>query len=180
MDLVGTHTVSVKAYLSDYPDGLSATFSFKINFLSPCAQVSKVVLMPTSQDNPPNYSYTGSSPPAIFTLNPFDVDPAICTLTYSCEMMTNAGFDLCEDGTFSATTGNLIIATDSIVDYPPGDYEFKITGAVEEAPSVNADVSFSIKFVNPCDSTVLSLDQVPFEDKIQLFFDPPIEFLYDA
>ena len=35
---VGVHEVRLKAYLTDYPDGISASFSFKINLLSPCTQ----------------------------------------------------------------------------------------------------------------------------------------------
>jgi len=96
--------------------------SFNIIFENPCLDASVFQLVSTTQNNPPDYAYTGSSPPAIFILNAFTIYPPICTVVYSCEMTTLAGFDLCEDGTFTASTGNLVIATESFAAYPPKVY----------------------------------------------------------
>jgi len=99
--------------------------SFHIKFLSPCPAA---ILTATPQTNPPDYSYAGSSSPAIYTLNPFVISPVLCSVVYSCEMTTVASFDLCNVGTFNAATGKLVISTEDFLTYPAGDYAFIITG----------------------------------------------------
>ena len=106
--------------------------SFKIRFISPCPSA---ILTATSQTNPADYAYTGSSAPAIFTLNPFTISPALCTVEYSCKMNTVANFDLCTIGNFNSVTGQLIISTEDFVTYPPNVYSFRITGSVIATPS---------------------------------------------
>ena len=60
-----------------------------------------------------DYTYTGDSPKAIFTMNPFVPDPPVCALTYSCSMLASSPrTDLCSIidgltiGAFDTFTGN--------------------------------------------------------------------------
>ena len=149
----GKLVISTEDFLTYPPDNYSFTItgsvaentsiteniSFNIKFVSPCPAA---ILTATPQTNPPDYSYAGSSSPAIFTLNPFTISPVLCSVVYSCKMTIVASFDLCNVGTFNTDTGKLVIATEDFVTYTPKIYSFTITGYVAEKTSTTANISF--------------------------------------
>ena len=57
-------------------------------------------------------------------------------------MTTVASFDFCRVGTFNFWTGELVIATDDFVTYPPNTYTFEIKGSVVGPNPITAYATF--------------------------------------
>lgn len=87
-----TSESSDEAKVDAYPMKIQAKYSgtlypsfeydFTVNVINPCRNGATIT--PNSQTNPAAYAYTGSTPPAIFTLTPFTIDPSFCTQTFTC------------------------------------------------------------------------------------------------
>lgn len=83
--LIGMTTVTVSAFLTDYPMIVSAVpETAQIEIIDPCLDPQSVTA--TAQTDPAGYRYTGSNPSSSFTLTAFEVYPPICPITYSCSM----------------------------------------------------------------------------------------------
>ena len=108
--LIGTKTVTVFAYFTDYPQITAGPTSTTMTIVNPC--LTPVSVTATAQVNPSAYSYTGASPKLQFVATPFSVNPSVCPVTYSCSMQSGPRTDLCtiSDGTtigvFSSSTGD--------------------------------------------------------------------------
>ena len=130
---------------------------------------------------PADYLYTGNSPSASFTMNPFLVDPpGYCTILYSCQTIAGPvapALDLCaindglSRGTFDAATGNFVFESfDNKEVVLPGTYTFQITATVG---STVETVDFDLVLVNPCIADV-TLTEIasPFVDEVKDLGDP--------
>jgi hypothetical protein len=72
-----------------------------VNLIDPC--IGSASITPTVQTNPSDYTYTGASPIASFSLNPFTISPSFCVPTYSC-VITQGTPDICSiTGTSTAS-----------------------------------------------------------------------------
>ena len=84
-----------------------------------------------------DYTYTGMSPSAAFTLTPFTINPIECQsyITYSCSN-TGPRTDMCSvvvqdsEGIFDSETGGYEFYTVDKVTFPIGVYTFTITGTL--------------------------------------------------
>ena len=67
---------------------------------------------------------------------PFHVEPEVCPVTYSCEMLSNQGIDLCtivdasSVASFDSKTGNYEFVSTDYEGIPEGLYEIKISGQI--------------------------------------------------
>ena len=88
-----------------------------------------------------------------FTMTPFQVEPPICTFTYSCAMTAGDRLDLCSivdgdtQGVFDPINGNYEFFSIDMANYIPGQYTFEITGTVGDK---SASSTFVMTLVNPC------------------------------
>ena len=78
-------------------------------------------------------------------------------ITYSCAN-TGPNTDMCAEGYFDTSTGNYDIQTLDISTYPPGDYIFTITGYLGNKSAI---ATFTVTFINPCDTATLSITKPP-------------------
>ena len=109
-----------------------------------------------------DYEYTGDSPAVVFTMNPFAVVPSVCAVTYSCAILAGAPrTDICSItsgatvGTFEPASGNFQFESTDMANFPPGVYQFEITGTVG---TKSDKITVTVEFVDPCSSAVLTID----------------------
>ena len=156
---VGVYPISYRVYYQNYPEN----FEDKINAATivvtdPCSEPFGITA--TSQMFVEPYLFTGDSPSLDFLMNPFETDPPSCPVTYSCEMMLGASFDLCqvidEDtvGSFDTATGNYQLKSTDIENFAEGHYELEITGAL--GPLTDS-ITIEIELVNPCPTATITL-----------------------
>ena len=108
-----------------------------------------------------DYIYTGDSPKAIFTMNPFVPDPPVCTVTYSCSMIASSPrTDLCAIidgstiGAFNTLTGDYSFQSTDLANYPKGLYQFEITGTVgTKSDKIVVELNLS----DPCSTAAITL-----------------------
>ena len=95
---MGMHEISVVASITNYPDIISETKVISFEIRDSCPNPFSVIA--PEQNNPPDYYYTGDSPILSFSLTPFVVDPAVCAVTYSCQVIDGDRTDICtiQDG----------------------------------------------------------------------------------
>lgn len=102
-----------------------------IQFNDPCTTPGPVSLTPSAQVNPPDYYYTDGSPALKFMMNQWTSSPPECIdlITFSC---TNVGprNDMCTEGSLEPYYGDYVFETLDYTSYPPGFYDFTITGTV--------------------------------------------------
>ena len=174
--LIGQHTYTVSAFLTDYPSLTSPTPdpSATINFIDPCPNPES--LLATQQVDPDDYDYTGQAPSVKFTLNAFVVEPPVCDFQYSCQVISGDRLDLCQisdgstQGVFDPISGNYEFFTEDMVNFKPGEYTFEITGTVG---SQSTSATFVMTLVDPCLTTKLSIiEPDPFEDLTYTLRDP--------
>lgn len=110
--LIGSHTFTLEGFLTDYPVTATATqaLTSTIVIVDPC--IDPDLLEATTQAPIDDYYYT-VSPIIDFVLNPFNVFPPTCTVTYSCDNgvtgPVNFDCDWTQNGnygTFDPLTGN--------------------------------------------------------------------------
>ena len=177
--LLGDRNITVASFLTQYPvtKSLTPDASTTIEILNPCDDPFS--LTSTAQTNPPDYIYKSTQRAKVeLTLAQFIVDPdaSVCPITYSCQVI-GPNSDVCSktDGdtvaTFSTTTGDYSFISIDKVNYPPGEYEFTITGTVG-LKSVTA--TFVMTLVDPCPTTQLTIHN-PFVDKTYILRDPQID-----
>jgi hypothetical protein len=163
--LIGARTISIVGHLTNYPQVVAqGTVEASIEIIDQCATLNSIDV-PTQTD-PETYYYTGSSPPLVFTLNPFVIDPADCgPLIYSCDVVESSNHnvvtnDLCSvnegatSGTFDSVTGNYRFSSIDMQNFPPGEYTIRITGT---EGTLSATYDFTITLVNPCLTATLTL-----------------------
>ena len=94
---IGNYELTLKyAFKGHDVENSPYTYDFEIDIIDPC--LDHASLTPQSQTNPNTYYYTGDSPAAQFTLNPFEIEPedfCTATVTYSCEVVSGPRTDLC-------------------------------------------------------------------------------------
>ena len=92
---IGYYELTLRYAFSDHDvENSPYTYDFEIEIIDPC--LDHATLTPQSQTNPSTYYYTGDSPAAQFTLNPFEIEPeGFCTATYSCKVVSGPRTDLC-------------------------------------------------------------------------------------
>ena len=90
-------------------------------------------------------------------------------------MVSGARLDLCDiidtgtEGDFTPRTGSYTFKSIDKVNYPPGDYVFRITGK----SGLNSDfVDITMTLIDPCPTTKLTLLQSPFIDQTYYLRDP--------
>ena len=110
---------------------------FEIDVIDPC--LNDAILTAQPQTNPVDYLYTGDSPMAQFTMNPFIINPVgFCIVQHSCAMVSGpSAFDLCSinngltNGFFDPVTGNWSFESfDQKEVILPGTYTMEISGKV--------------------------------------------------
>ena len=72
---------------------MSETASAIIEFINPCPDPESVSSV--LQQDPDEYTYTAQTPSMQFNLEPFEVEPSVCTITYSCKVIAGDRNDLC-------------------------------------------------------------------------------------
>lgn len=80
-------------------------FDFSVNVIDPC--LNDATISGNTQTNPADYSYTGITPSADFTLTPFTINPTFCMQTFSCLTLVGTP-DICSIpgvSSFDAATG---------------------------------------------------------------------------
>ena len=112
---------------------------------------------------PPNpYLYTGAASKVDYTPNTFTVDPSVCPVSFSCQLLTGprSDVDLCSvddgttQGTFSTSSGQFTFQSTDLASYPAGTYRFRVTGTVGNKSDA---VEFDMVLVDPCPNVSLTL-----------------------
>ena len=102
-----------------------------------------------------------------FNLTPFEVDPNVCSPSYSCSVISGERTDLCsvQDGLtaaeFNTVTGAYTFQSTDIANYTPGAYVFEITGTVGTKQDT---AQFTMILEDPCPTTGLTLQSNVFSD----------------
>ena len=92
--LIGTRLYTVYAFMTEQPHITSLPDAEAyITIVDPCLDPESVTA--TAQTDPQVYDYTGINPTAQFYLNPFIVEPPVCSFTYSCNVIAGDRLDLC-------------------------------------------------------------------------------------
>ena len=143
---------------------MAGKLDFDTKLIDPC--LNSATITATLQTNPTDYAYTGATPLASFSLNPFTISPSFCVPTYSCTIIVGTP-DICSitgtsTASFSATTGKYQLSTTDIVTYVPGVYTFKITATVGSKTNF---ITFDLKLVDPCSTATITLKTSPFADE---------------
>ena len=146
---------------------MAGKLDFDVNLIDPC--LNSAAITATPQTDPADYAYTGASPLASFSLNPFTISPSFCVPTYSCVLI--AGFpDICSisgatTAIFNTGTASYQLSTTDMATYVPGVYRFKITATVGSTTNF---ITFDLKLVNPCPTATITLKTSPFVDESKI------------
>jgi len=122
------------------------------------------------------YIYTANTPALGFSMNPFVVDPVICPVTYSCQVLAGAPrLDICSivdgatKGTFDSMTGDFAFESIDMANFPPGIYQLEITGTVGTKTD---KIVVDIELKDPCPTAAISLLPSPISDDTYVLRDP--------
>ena len=129
------------------------------------------------------YNYTGATNRIDFTPEAFVVDPSICTVHYTCEVVSDQNsIDLCSidlEGTtssFDSGTGTFTFESINMVEVPPGLYTIRITGTVG---SKSDFIELTVELVNPCPTAELVLSDGPIPSFDYVLRSEPISKQWD-
>ena len=131
------------------------------------------------------YIYTANAPALAFTMNPFVVDPVICPVTYTCQVLAGSPrLDICSiiegatKGTFDSITGNFVFESIDMANFPPGIYQLEITGTVGTKTD---KIVVDIELKDPCPNAAISLLPSPISDDTYVLRDlaQPQTWLYN-
>ena len=146
--------IGMTASFVNYPSTTSGVaITTEIEIIDPCLDPFSIALQ-SPQPPLPDYYYTGTNPSLEFTTIPFVVDPVICPVKYSCDILPGAPrTDLCsviENGTlgsFDDKDGSFTFSSIDMANFPPDTYQMQVTGT-----SGLKTVSFVIDLVlvDPC------------------------------
>ena len=167
--LLGTHVITVAAHLETYPLTKTAQpdAATTIDIVDPC--LDPFDLISSKQTNPDPYFYKSQERPAVqvkfaqFTVNP---DASVCPITYSC-IVKGPRSDICQItdnetiSTFDTASGDYYFISQDMINYPPGDYIFEITGRVgaKVAGAKTVTATFTMTIVDPCLTTALTINK---------------------
>ena len=165
LSLLGTRVITVAAHLEAYPLTKTAKpdVATTIEIVDPC--LDPFSLISTAQTNPDPYVYKSQERPAVhlkfaqFTVNP---DASVCPITYSCTVISGPRSDICQItdnetiSTFDTASGNYSFISLDMINFPPGDYIFEITGRVG---AKTATATFTMTIVDPCLTTALTINK---------------------
>ena len=114
-ELIGVHEFSISAEFNDYPSTRTSDEVAKITIIDPCLDPD-LVQASEQEITELTYNYSGSSPKLEFTMTPFIIEPPICEVKYSCELISGPipDLDLC-----SVSDG----LTEAILDSGSGNFE---------------------------------------------------------
>ena len=111
-DLIGSHQFTLEAHLTEYPVTATSEKAVQstIDITNPC--LDPETLEVSNQPSIPDYIYSESQV-FDFKLNPFEVFPPTCAVTYSCDSGVTGPVSFACDwsvddnyGVFDPTTGN--------------------------------------------------------------------------
>ena len=137
----------------------------------------------SSQDDPENYHYFGST---TFHLNPFTITPVECPITYSCLMVEGpVDHDLCNfvdrstETSFSPTSGNFHFSSDYALGLGNATLVFEVTGSSRTS---YATTSFSLNLTTEAVDAVVLNDEttvmgIPWSNLKNMFHE---SFDYEA
>ena len=151
---IGLYQLTLQAKYSGNTYSVAGKLDFDVKLIDPC--LNSATIMATSQTNPADYAYTGDSPLASFSLNPFTISPLFCEPTYSCFVIAGSP-DICSisgatTATFNTGTGSYQLSTTDMAAYVPGVYSFKITATVGSSTNVT---TFDLELVDPCPTATI-------------------------
>ena len=115
-----------------------------------------------------DYYYTGGMPRLEFIVKDFTVDPPICNVDYSCEVVDGPRTDICyisesvTRGLFNPMSGKYLFRSTDMANFPAGTYQFKFTGSTG---SKSASVTLNLHLIDVCDIVEISLNSNPFYDE---------------
>ena len=168
------------AYLTNYSSMTSlVAITETIEVLNSCNNPFSLVASPAS--NPPDYLYTGNTPALTFVTPPFVVEPSVCTVTYSCTILSGPRDDICsiiEGSTvadFESIDGSYSFDSIDMASFPAGTYTMQITGTVGSSSDT---LTIDLVLVDPCPSVALNLQSSPFQDNVYVLRDPQHEQVY--
>ena len=165
LGLLGQNIVKVQAFLTQYTAVESSVLETTIELVDPC--LDPFTLDVPVQTAPADYYYTEDSPSLVFATELFPVTPVICTVTYSCAILTAGLPDICDvqngltDGAFVTETGHFTFKSNDIVNYLPGTYQMEITG---DSGAKQGKFTIDLVLVNPCFTVDLDMQANPFVD----------------
>ena len=164
LSLAGTRTITLRAYLRDYPSVTSTTQSTTILFQDICS-ASSALTSGTFLKLSYSYSYQSVAIPTLTTdyktTNPWIVSPVTCPITFTCTFTrTGYSFPKCPPPTDANTSvsslssaGVFSFNTIDKVTYPPGTYRITVSG---KAGNLSKSTATNIVLVDPCPTTTLS------------------------
>ena len=139
-----------------------------ITINSPCPEPDSVEASGPKVVQLAPYNYTGATNRIEFTPEPFSVEPSICNVHYSCEVVSQLdSVDLCSidleetTSSFDSGTGTFTFESTDIFQFPPDIYTIKITGTVG---SKSDFIEFEINLVDPCPTALLTLAPSPISN----------------
>ena len=106
---IGLYQLTLQARYSGATYTVAGKLDFDVKLIDPC--LNSATITATAQTNPADYAYTGASPLASFSLNPFTIFPSFCGVpTYSCLVIVGTP-DICSitgttTATFNTSTGS--------------------------------------------------------------------------
>ena len=95
------------------------------------------------------------------------MEPSICTVTYSCRILTGPRTDICDisdgqtDGFFDISNGSYSFISIDTVNYPPGNYQMEITGT---SGLKSEAFTIDLVLVDPCFTVDLGMQPLLFID----------------
>ena len=185
--------------MANYPS-VKLIVGDRIWIVDPCLEPE---LQATSQMELEPYSYKGVSPNVEFIMNPFDVVPSMCLVTYTCEMIQSSPVDeqLTDNDLpfdfrllgdyFSPVNFDICSVKDEYTEADfsamTGNYIFWSQDMTTYPPGTysvkitgrsgeKSDfIVLEIVLVDPCLTAVIELETSPFSDQKYMLTDPQIE-----
>ena len=127
--LLGSHSFSVTGILKDHPTVTPTLVTETIMIIDPCLDPFLLNIAPPIYPAEYSYTYTGTSPSLDFTPQAAVVDPYVCVINYSCEIINGPRLDICnvDDGltqsSYDSLTGQFTFKSIDMANYPAGTYK---------------------------------------------------------
>ena len=181
-NLIGPNLIELQALFVQYPSVTSGSpVEIDLEIIDPC--LDPFDLQAPTQDPVPDYYYTFDQPALTVNTKAFIVDPPVCGVTYSCQIVDGPRLDICDfsDGDtssfFDPSTGDFRFMSTNIVDFEPGTYKMEITGT---SGAKQQSFVVDLVMIDPCFSVDLDVQANPFSDRIYVLRDPEIPLPWRA
>jgi hypothetical protein len=77
--------------------------------------------------------------------------------------VSDTGIDLCDTSiagvSFDSQSGKYELNSQSMNDFPPGDYVIRVTGSVVDGVDLSDTIEFTLSLKNPCDDNFISINE---------------------